>query len=451
MPSQIFTIARNTFVECVRQPVLILLLLASGLLQVFNTWTAAFSMGRSSSAEVYGDNKLLLDVGLATIFGAGVIMAAFLATAVVSSEIDRKTMLTVVSKPISRAWVVLGKYLGVAGALTGATIIMLLFLLMAIRHGVMTTAGDNLDMPVILFGFGAVIGSLVLAAAANYMYGWSFNQTAATAMLPLVLLAYFGVLLFSKQWEIQPPTTDLPFKIITACLAMVFAILVLAAVATAASTRLGQVMTIMVCAGVFVGGLLSNYFLGRQAFSNTIVGVVLESSMGETSDPDPSSRGANFEVTLRELPRVEIEPGDPFYFGPNPNGVALTSSNFDPFIGDFSDTPRLFDPDTSSALIVQSVDGRTLDVMNIGREPLQLDRLPGQDDFVFITPTTVQPVSATLWAIVPNMHYYWLLDAVTQNRNIPASHLFKIAFYAVLQISAFLALAVALFQRRDVG
>ena len=50
MPSQILTIARNTFVESVRQPVLILLILVSGLLQVFNTWTAAFSMGRTTSA-----------------------------------------------------------------------------------------------------------------------------------------------------------------------------------------------------------------------------------------------------------------------------------------------------------------------------------------------------------------------------------------------------------------
>lgn len=451
MLSQFFTIARNTFVESVRQPVLLLLVLVSGLLQVFNTWTAAFTMGRSSTAEVHGDNKLLLDVGLATIFGAGVIMAAFLATAVISSEIDRKTMLTVVSKPISRAWVVLGKYLGVAGAITGATLIMLAFLLLAIRHGVLTTAGDHLDMPVILFGFGAVLGSLILAAAANYMYGWSFNQTAVVAMLPLILLAYVGVLLVSKKWELQPITADLPIKIVTACLAMVFAILVLTAVATAASTRLGQVMTIVVCAGVFVGGLLSNYFLGRQAFNNEIVGIVHTAEPIETSNDNPSTRGAIFEVTLKEPPRKEIDPGSPFFYGPNPNGVALVSSNFRPFTGDFTDTPRLFDPTTPPGLIVLSIRDKVLTVQNIGRDPLQLERPPVEDDFVFITPTEVEPMAAALWAVIPNMHYYWLLDAVSQNRDIPASHLIKIALYAVLQIGAFLALAIALFQRRDVG
>lgn len=451
MLSQLLTIARNTFVESVRQPILLLLILISGILQVFNTWSANFSMGRSSSAEVYGDNKLLLDVGLATIFGAGVLMAAFLATAVISSEIDRKTMLTVVSKPIARAWIVVGKYLGVGAAITGAVIIMLTFLLLAIRHGVMSTAGDNLDMPVILFSLGAVIGSLLLAAAGNFMYGWSFNQTAVLAMLPLVLLAYLGVLVISPKWELQSITTDFPIKIVTASLAMVLAILVLTAVATAASTRLGQVMTIVVCAGVFVGGLLSNYFLGRQAFSNEIVGVVQSAQPPEVGESDPSARGAFMEVTLKEIPRVEIEPGDPFYYGPNPNGVALVTGNFTPFAGDPADTPSLFESGTPSGLVVQSANGMELTVQNIGRQPLELYREPQRDDYVFITPTTIEPIAATLWAIVPNMHYYWLLDAVTQNRDVPASHLLKIVVYALLQIAAFLALAIALFQRRDVG
>ncbi|GIW74020.1 MAG: hypothetical protein KatS3mg103_0542 [Phycisphaerales bacterium] len=451
MFTQAFTIARNTFVESVRQPILLLLVLITGLLQVFNTWTAAFTMGRSSAAEVHGDNKLLLDVGLATIFGAGVLMAAFLATAVVSSEIDRKTMLTVVSKPIARGWVVLGKYLGVAGAIAWAAVIMLLFLLLAIRHGVMTTAGDHLDMPVILFGFGAVLGALLLAAAANYMYGWSFNQTALVAMLPLVALAYLGVLLVSKEWKLQPITADLPVKTVTACAAMLLAILVLAAIATAASTRLGQVMTIVVCAGVFVGGLLSNYLLGRQAFSNTIVGVVHTAQPAADSNPDPSARGALLEVTLKEPPRQEIPIGSPFYYGPNPNGFALVTGNFTPFQGDPSDTPSLFAPDTPPGLIVKQVDGKTLTVQNIGRTPLKLSRPPREDDYVFITPTRIAPLPAALWAMIPNMHYFWLLDAVTQNRDIPLSHLLQVALYALLQIAAFLALAIALFQRRDVG
>ncbi|MEO1007352.1 MAG: ABC transporter permease [Planctomycetota bacterium] len=451
MLNQLLTIARNTFVESVRQPVLLLLVLACALLQVFNTWTAAFSMGRSSTAEVSADNKLLLDIGLATIFGCGVLMASFLATAVVSSEIERRTMLTVISKPIPRAVVVAGKYIGVAGAITGAVVIMLAFLMLAIRHGVLSTAGDHLDQPVLLFGFGAVFASLLLAAAANYMYGWSFNQTAMTTLLPLIVLAYVAVLLFSKRWELQSPMVDLKPKILVACGAMALAILVLTAVATAASTRLGQVMTIITCAAVFFGGLLSNHFLGRQAYQNDVLGVIASAEPASTADEGLGSRGATYTITLTDLPRQRVPAGSSFFYGANPNGFSLASGTFAPFEGDASETAALFRPETPPGLVVVESDGTTLVVRNVGREPQAVARAPRSDDYVFMRPTRVNPLVAGLWAVVPNMHYFWLLDAVTQNRAVPVTHFAMIVVYASLQIAAFLALAVALFQRRDVG
>src|SRR5688572_13340848 len=109
-PSQILTIAKNTFVESVRQPIYFVLIVLGGIMQVLNTWGAAYSMGCTDTAEVSGYNQVLLDIGLATIFVCGMLLAAFIATAVISREIERKTVLTVVSKPISRTAVVLGKY-----------------------------------------------------------------------------------------------------------------------------------------------------------------------------------------------------------------------------------------------------------------------------------------------------------------------------------------------------
>jgi hypothetical protein len=63
----------------------------------------------------------------------------------------------------------------------------------------------------------------------------------------------------------------------------------------------------------------------------------------------------------------------------------------------------------------------------------------------------VNRFAAALHAIVPNFQHFWLTDAVTQNSPIPARHLGMLAGYAAAQIAAFLALGVALFQRRDVG
>ncbi|MFN9977498.1 MAG: ABC transporter permease [Phycisphaerae bacterium] len=251
MNARALTIARNTFIECLRQPVLLLLVLGCGVLQVLITWMSAFSMADVESAEVAGDNKILLDIGLSTVFLCGTLIAGFRSTSAISREIENKTILTVVSKPIGRWIVVFGKFLGVAGAILIATVIMLCFLMIAIRHGVMTTSADAVDRPAVFSGVGAVFISMLGGAWCNFFYRWNFPQVATLLLLPLIFLAYVGVLFTSKTWAFQGLLVDFKPQILLACICLAIAILVLTSVAIAASTRLGQVMTIVVCMGVF--------------------------------------------------------------------------------------------------------------------------------------------------------------------------------------------------------
>ena len=132
------TIAKNAFVESTRQPIYLVMVVLSGVFQYLNTAMSAYSMGlRNVDGEVTGDNKLLFDIGMATVFGCGILLAAFIATATMSREIENKTVLTVVSKPVGRASVVIGKFLGVAASMAIAITMMTIFLLYAIRHGVL--------------------------------------------------------------------------------------------------------------------------------------------------------------------------------------------------------------------------------------------------------------------------------------------------------------------------
>ncbi|MBL4592179.1 MAG: ABC-2 transporter permease, partial [Phycisphaerales bacterium] len=269
MISPILAIARNAFIESVRQPVFFLMLMVAGLLQILNTWISGFTMGRMNvPGEVTADNKMMFDISLATVFVSGIILAAFIATATVSREIENKTILTVVSKPVNRYSVILGKYLGVACAMLVAGGIMIAFLLLGIRHGVLATAAQHLDTPVLIFGTGAIALAILIAGAGNFMYEWSFGQTVSLLLLPFIWIAYLGVLLINKDWELQSIATDFKPQITIACGVLMMALLVMSAVATAASTRLGQVMTIVVCGVVFVAGLLSNYMIGRHVFIN---------------------------------------------------------------------------------------------------------------------------------------------------------------------------------------
>ncbi len=55
------------------------------------------------------------------------------------------------------------------------------------------------------------------------------------------------------------------------------------------------------------------------------------------------------------------------------------------------------------------------------------------------------------YAIVPNFQVFWLSDAIQQTRDIPVAYLIPSVAYGATMIVAVMCIAVALFQRREVG
>jgi hypothetical protein len=443
-------IAKNTLVECLRQPVTLLVILLGGFVQVLNTWNTGFSMGQETTGEVTGDNKLLLDLGMASVFLLGVVLAAFLATAALSKEVESKTVLSVVSKPVPRSTLILGKYAGVSMALVVAAVVLVLALLLSVRHGVMSTAADEVDGPVVTFAGLAVAISLGLAAWCNFYYGWSFPQTASVLLLVTLSIAFGLVLALSKEWHWQAPSTDFKPQVTVACACLILALLVLSSIAVAASTRLGQVMTIVVCLGAFVLALLCNSLVGRYAYRNQIVGVVERVTPGDPVHPELSEAGRTLTVRLMQPPPREIRPGEPFYFSTSPSGFPMLHASFRAPGGDVNDPHVTLDPEKPGALVVVSADGQELKVKRTGGA-LSMWRQPEGEDYVFTTPTKLNVLALAVWGVVPNLHLFWLLDAVSQSRHIPHEYFVVMAGYTVCQITMFLGVAVLLFQKRDVG
>ncbi|MEM9066241.1 MAG: ABC transporter permease [Planctomycetota bacterium] len=453
MLTQAATIARNTFVESLRQPIYLVMLLACGVLQVFNTWTSAFSMGYTTSSEVSGDDKILFDVGLATVFVCGMLLAAFVATSVLSREIENKTVLTVVSKPIGRTTVILGKYAGVAGAITIAVVVMLCFLLWGIRHGVMTRVSDDIDYPVLIFGLGSVGLSLLIGAWCNFFYNWSFSQTAVLSLGGLCLAMYPVTLLFAHDFARQPIGTDFKPQIMLAGLAVLMSMYLLTAIATAASSRLGQVMTILICAGFFVFGLMSNHFIGRHAFVNAAFARITTATPVNPEERAFDEPRMGYRVTIDRDPNDRVEAGMTVYYGASPNGLALVNGGQGTFrLSNPPEFIELFGPDAASGVVIREYDGaRDMELVHAGVRPLALARPPREGDFLFLQPTQSNPAALVLWGIVPNMQFYWLIDAVTQTQAIPLTHLGLVFLYTACQVGAALCVAVLLFQKRDVG
>ena len=101
---RIATIATNTVREAVRNKLLYALLLFAILLIVSGVVLSALSYVESE--------RILQDIGLAAMRLFGVAIAIFVGVGLIHKEVDRRTVYTILSKPLSRAEFLLGKYFG---------------------------------------------------------------------------------------------------------------------------------------------------------------------------------------------------------------------------------------------------------------------------------------------------------------------------------------------------
>ncbi|MBL9141179.1 MAG: ABC transporter permease [Phycisphaerae bacterium] len=252
---QLAAIGRNTFYECVRQPVVLVVLIAGSLLIVMSIPFSAYTL--------MDDQRMFVDIALSTIFICGTVLASFLATNALSREIDNKTVLTVVSKPVPRPIFVVGKWLGVGAALTSVALFLGLVFLIVELHGTMPNVATPYHFPVLIFGISAVLATAGAALWANFFYGWPVSSATLVFGVPILAVAYLICVNFNKDWS-AAGWTQFEGKLWTALLVMWMSLLVLTGVAVAASTRFGQVVTLGITLGTFLLGLMSDWIFGRH-------------------------------------------------------------------------------------------------------------------------------------------------------------------------------------------
>lgn len=262
---QLTAIARNTFTECIRQPVVLVVLVAGVLLLVMSIPFSGFTL--------MDDQRMFVDLALSNIFMCGAILAAFLATNALRREIDNKTVLTVVSKPVPRPVFAWGKWLGVAAALTAVTLLLAFVFMLVEMHGTMPTVATPYHFPVLTFGLTAALATAGAAVWANYFYGWAVSSSTLIFGVPIMGVAYLISLLFTKNWSTSVPVsaTDTIPAIVAqfegnlwvALLVLWIGLLVLTGAAVAASTRFGQVVTLGITIGLFILGLMSDWLFAR--------------------------------------------------------------------------------------------------------------------------------------------------------------------------------------------
>src|SRR5436853_23920 len=99
------TIALATAKETIRQPAFFVMAFFAGALLVVTIFVSYFTFGE--------DIKMYKDTGLTTISFFCMLLALLTASSTVAEEIEGKTAITLLSKPINRRQFILGKFLGI--------------------------------------------------------------------------------------------------------------------------------------------------------------------------------------------------------------------------------------------------------------------------------------------------------------------------------------------------
>lgn len=207
------TIARGTLKEAVRQPAFVLTLSLTVLFLIALKYIPFFA-GKE-------ETKFYIECSLATILMSGLILGVWLASTSVAEEIEGRTAMTLLSKPINRRQFVLGKYLGIVQALL----------------------------------------ILVLVSGA-LLYFFTYEKTgydareASSGRLDFVYWDTVSWLPFEVPRAV-PQRWEMAIRVIPGLTLIFMEIAVLTAISVAISTRVPMLVNVMSCLTIFVVGHLT--------------------------------------------------------------------------------------------------------------------------------------------------------------------------------------------------
>lgn len=167
--SRTVVIARNVFLEVIRDRILYLIALFALLMVAASVMLPEVSAG--------AQDKITLDLGLAGIHLLSVIVAVFVGTGLVNKEIEKRTVLVLIAKPVSRAEFLIGKHLGLSAVLA-----VLIAALAAIFLAVVAFNGIEFPLQSVLLAIAFMFLEVILITAVAIMFGVFTSSLLATLL-----------------------------------------------------------------------------------------------------------------------------------------------------------------------------------------------------------------------------------------------------------------------------
>jgi ABC-type transport system involved in multi-copper enzyme maturation permease subunit len=252
---QFTTIAINAFMELVRQPIFLLLMTTSAFFIVSLTTPYYFAFG--------DEPKLVKNSALAVMLLTGLLGAVLSASASLAREIRAGTALAVLSKPVGRAQFLLAKYAGLVLALALLTYVNMVATLLASRMA-FDAYGDPDTFALGIFAL-AIVAAYLLAGFANFFLRRPFVSDAVFSLVLMVTMAFVIINFFNKEGAPQEFARGVDWRLVPASVLILCALLILAGLALACSTRFDMIPTLAICSALFLLGIMSDYLFGRRA------------------------------------------------------------------------------------------------------------------------------------------------------------------------------------------
>lgn len=220
-------IARATTKEAIRQPLFFLLLLVAAAVLLLNVYMPFFTLG--------DDIRELKNCGLATLLICGALLAVWTAGNSITNEIEGKTAMTLLSKPINRRQFIVGKYIGIVQGILWLFIPLTILLAFLLYYKVGYDQRESSQAISPWFETVSVLGMDIPGPHPTRL-------GAVSQILPGIVLCFFQV-----------------------C--------VLGAISVAVATRLPMVVNLVTCFAVFVVGNLTPMMVdqGEKVIRNEAV------------------------------------------------------------------------------------------------------------------------------------------------------------------------------------
>jgi len=465
MFNTIYSIAKNTIIECLREPIYLLMMIA--VLVLIGSFPI-FSMFCFREQE-----KLVIDSALATIMLLGWGLSIFVASSALSREIENGTALLLLSKPVNRNVFILGKVFGILASVTLFWVISSMASLIMLRVANDQFRFDGMLMSGYVF---ALIISFIIGAVFNYVRQSSFSMVSVFSLLiTLVLMMIWGQFKYNNETE----GTGLSWNVAPALLLVLFALICMATLAAMLSTRFGLVSNLLICVVIFALGLLSDYLIGRSArepwydtapkgtetlwMTHYRFAPTEKYDVGKWDRPvqldgegsftlwSASEEPATLPATLGDLPDKVWEDQQGWVRNPNNvKGKILYLAQYDATdetnrwtILRVGNEQALGKPESKS--LEDAYDAYAF------RRSIAPPRTPDGGTYLLPVPQGGSYIASALYAVIPNWQLFWMADALAAKQDIPWNYVGAGAIYMLLFATMLVVLAMVVFANREIG